>query len=355
VPARRDPPLRGPHRNAVVVIALALAMAAVFVVSYTVALARPVAHHIPGGVVGDAAAHRDVIARLEAAVDGNGLALRTYASRAAAERAMEQQTIYAVLVLDGRRPRLLVASAAGSSVARLLEAAARTVSPPLAVTDRRPLPPGDPGGLVAFYATLAATVLGFTTMFQLRTNAPGLSRRGWLACIAAIALCGGLLIALVTDPLLGALHGPLGELWGALAAQAAVAALFNATMLTLIGRWAILPTWGFFVALGNACSGGAVAIPLLPVYDRVLARFMPNAAAFEAIRNAVYFPDAQHLEPLLVQGGWLTGALAAFVLATRATGRLPAPHQPDSANRPLARRQPHLGLAARRRWLGHHR
>jgi hypothetical protein len=326
VPDRPDPPTSPAHRNAVVVIALALAMVAVFVVSYSLALARPVAHHIPGGVVGDPAAHRDVVAQLESAVDGNGLALQRYGSRAAAEHAMVEQRIYAVLVLDGPRPRLLVASAAGSSVARLLETAAQKVSPPLAVTDRRPLPPGDPSGLVAFYATLAATVLGFTTMFQLRTNAPGLSRRGWLACIAAIALCGGLLIALVTGPLLGALRGPLGELWAALAAQVAAAALFNAAMLTLIGRWAMLPTWGLFVALGNACSGGAVAIPLLPAYDRVLAHVMPNAAAVETIRNAVYFHDAQHLEPMLVQGIWLTGTLAAFLLATRATGRLPAAH-----------------------------
>jgi hypothetical protein len=239
-------------------------------------------------------------------------------------------------------------------VARLLESAARSVSPPLAVIDRRPLPPGDPAGLVAFYATLAATVLGFTTMFQLRANAPGLTRRGWLTCVAGIALCGGLLIAFVTDPLLGALRGPPGELWAALAAQIAVAALFNATMLTLVGRWAILPTWAFFVALGNACSGGAVAIPLLPVYDRVLARLMPNAATVETIRNAVYFRDAQHLEPLLVQAVWLIGTLAAFLLATRATGRLPAASQPAPG-------KPSFGAAstapeprAWRTWLGHH-
>src|ERR1700759_3111297 len=114
-------------------MALALAMSALFVISYSLALARPVAHHIPGGVVGDPAAHRDVIARLEAAVDGNGLALERYGSPAAAERPRAQQRIYAVLLLGGRRPRLLVASAAGSSVARLLESAARSVSPPLAV------------------------------------------------------------------------------------------------------------------------------------------------------------------------------------------------------------------------------
>jgi hypothetical protein len=126
-------------------------------------------------------------------------------------------------------------------------------------------------------------------------------------------------------------------------------------MLTLVGRWAILPTWAFFVALGNACSGGAVAVPLLPVYDRVLARFMPNAATFETIRNAVYFPAAQHLEPPLVQAIWLIGGLAAFLLAARVTGRLPAAGQPGLG-------KPSFGAAstapeprARRPWLRHHR
>src|ERR1700750_122956 len=112
-------------------MALALAMAALFVVSYSLALARPVAHHIPGGVVGDPTAHRNVISRLQAAVHGNGLARPRYGSPAAPERAMAQQRIYAVLLLGGRRPQLLVASAAGSSVARLVEGGARSMSPAL--------------------------------------------------------------------------------------------------------------------------------------------------------------------------------------------------------------------------------
>ena len=33
---------------------------------------------------------------------------------------------------------------------------------------------------------------------------------------------------------------------------------------TLALRWAFIPTWGLFVAIGNVASGGAVAPPLLP-------------------------------------------------------------------------------------------
>ena len=50
------------------------------------------------------------------------------------------------------------------------------------------LPPTDPQGLVSFYVTLASSILGFVTMFQLRANAPGLKFRDWLAAIAALLI-----------------------------------------------------------------------------------------------------------------------------------------------------------------------
>jgi hypothetical protein len=88
-------------------------------------------------------------------------------------------------------------------------------------------------------------------MFQLRANAPGLKFRDWLAAIAVLAIAGGLVLAVVVDPLIAALHGPFPELWLALAAEVAVAALFCSTMLVLVGCWAIIPTWTLFVILGT--------------------------------------------------------------------------------------------------------
>ena len=62
----------------------------------------------------------------------------------------------------------------------------------LYIVDLHPLPPTDPQGLVSFYVTLASSILGFVTMFQLRANAPGLKFRDWLAAIAVLAIAGGL-------------------------------------------------------------------------------------------------------------------------------------------------------------------
>jgi hypothetical protein len=224
-------------------------------------------------------------------------------------------------VLAPGRPRLLVASAAGISLARDLEQAAEQISQtsagPLTAVDLHPLPRSDPQGLVTFYVMLAATILGFLTTMQLNMNTSGLSIRAWLASIAALALAGGLVLTVAVGSGIGALRGPLPELWAALAAQIAVAALFCLTMIRLFGRWAIVPTWGLLVLIGNAAAGGANAAPLLPSFYEFVGRFLPNGATAEIIRNAVYFPDHQHLEPMIVQALWLACTFGALMLAVR--------------------------------------
>jgi hypothetical protein len=308
-------------------MAIAVAMAVVFAISYSLALGRPTPHHIPAAVVGDSSRRPALIRSLEAATHA-GLDLHSYASLARAKQAIDAQRIYAVLVLNRSRPRLFVSSAAGTSVARLLEQVAiripKRAGGPLPVTDLHPLPPSDPQGLVSFYVTIAATILGFVTMFQLRANAPGLSLRAWLICVAILAVVGGLVLALITDPFLGALRGPFVELWAALAAEVAVAALFTSWMIALIGRWAIVPTWGLFIAIGNASSGGAVAPPLLPAFYRFVGRVLPNGATVETLRNAVYFRAHQQLGPIIVEAIWLVGCLAGVLLTARLRGRTPS-------------------------------
>lgn len=299
-------------------------MLSIFAVSYTLALARPTPHHIPAGIVEGARIEPTLVQALERNLNG-ALDFRSY-SAARAKHALATQQIFGMLRRDRGRPELAVAGAAGVQVARDLEQAANAVPAsdggPLRTVDTHPLPSSDPNGLSAFYVTIAATLLGFVTMFQLRANAPGVSSRGWLACITALALGGGLLMTVATASIIGALQGSFVELWAALATEVAIAALFNSVMISLLGRWAILPTWGLLVAIGNAASGGAVPAPLLPAFYGFVGRFLPNGATVETIRNIVYFPDHQQLEPILVLATWLLCSLAALLLAMRA-GRVP--------------------------------
>jgi hypothetical protein len=317
---------RPPHRSALSIIAIACVMASLFAGSYSLALGRATPHHIPAALIGDRTTQAAVLGTVERAAHGS-LNFRAYPSTAAAARAIDQQKVYAALELAPGRPRLLIASAAGASVARVLTQAAEQLEhgalPALTVVDLHPLPAGDPQGLVSFYVTLAATIVGFLTMFQLRANSAPLGLRAWLGYIAVLAAVGGLLLALITGPVIDALHGPLGELWAALAAEIAVAAVVCSTMIVLFGRWSILPTWLLFVVLGNASSGGAVAPPLLPPFYAFIGGFLPPGATVDTIRTAVYFPGAQHAQPMLVEAAWFACGLAALLLATRLLRRLP--------------------------------
>jgi hypothetical protein len=302
---------RRPDRNALVIIAIAVVMAALFAASYSLALGRATPHHITVGLVGRPAQQLALIGALERATHG-ALRFRPYGSAAATQHAIGQQVTYAALVPGPGRAHLLMSSASGASVARVLDQAAEVAQgagQPVRVVDLHPLPSADPQGLISFYVTLAASFVGFVTMLQLRGNATRLSFRGWLASIAVLAITGALVLAVMADPVLGALRGPFPELWLALGAEVAVAAVVCSTMIVLIGRWAIIPTWLLFVILGNTSSGGAVAPPLLPQPYAFIGRFLPPGATVGIVRTAVYFRHQQHFEPVAVQAGWLPAVL----------------------------------------------
>ena len=313
-------------------------LASLFVASYSVALGRPVPHHIDTAVVGNPEQRPALIDALQQQVNG-ALEFHPYPSRSAAEHAMNQQTMKAALILGTNPPQLLVSSAASAPLAALLTTAVEKVglqvapnsAPPLHTVDIRPLPRTDPQGVIGFYVTFAATILGFSIMFNLRAHEPQLSPRAWLAFIGVLGVVGGLALTLVTDRMIGALRGPFPEVWAAVAAQIAVTALLTSTMIVLLGRWAIVPAWLLFTAVGNPSAGGAVSAPMLPKLYAFFGYYLPTGATVAIVHNAAYFRDAQHLRPVVVQAAWLVGCLAAFLISVRALRWSPTrePEEPD--------------------------
>ena len=85
----------------------------------------------------------------------------------------------------------------------------------------------------------------------------------------------------------------------------------------LLGRWAILPVWLFFVVLGNSSSGGAVSPPLLPAPFAFISQWLPSGARVTLLRDAIYFPADQHARPILVLATWATALFAAMLLASK--------------------------------------
>jgi len=315
---------RPPYGPALIVVGTVVAMACLFAASYSLVLGRPKPHEISTALVSNGPPDQALIRRIERAA-GSALDLHAYPSADAARRAIEDQHVYAALVLEPKQRQLLVASASGASVARVLEQAATQYA--VAVVDVKPLPPGDPSGLVpfyVFYVELAATLVGYLTMVQLRANAPGLSLHAWLGFVVGLAVVAGLALSVVSGPLIGALGGSLPEKWAILALDTLAAALFNSTMLVLIGPWALVPTYLLFIVLGSTSSGGAVAPPLPPPFFAFIGQWLPPGATVNALRNAVYFPTAQYREPFVVLVGWGLGGAVALLVASRMLARTPA-------------------------------
>lgn len=305
-----------PVERAILISAIAIAMGALFVTSYSLALGDPVPHGIDAAVVGDPSEDPRTVDAVQKVADGS-LDFHRYPSVATALSAIDEQDVFAALDLTSDRPTLYVASAAGASVARVLERISADY-PTVRVVDTHPLEPHDPSGIDIFYLMLVATIIGFIGVVQIRTNAGKLTRRQRTILVLGLAIAASLVFVLVDGPLLNRLDLPVLESWGILALQLVAVASFAWMMGDLLGPWGIIPTWLFFVILGNSSSGGAVAPPLLPPPFDFVSQWLPSGATVTALRNAVYFPDHQHAHPLIVLVAWAVGLFAALLVVSHA-------------------------------------
>jgi hypothetical protein len=295
---------------------IGIVLASLFAASLVVAVGRPRPRGVPIAAVGGAGARHAITRAFEKAA-GGGIEIRIYATELGAVRAITNQRVYGAVISSERVPKLLVSSASSGSVADALKAVAEGLAArsalKLAVDDLHPLPAGDPQGLVLLYALIATMLLGFVTTFLIQINAPELALAQWLGCAAFLAVFGSLAVTLIVGPILGGLPGSFPALWAALAGWVAICSLIARTMLALVGRFAAVPTVAFIVILGIPSSGAAVGRPLLPAFYRAIGRWLPDGATADVTRTIAYFPDHQHLAPIVIETLWLVGSLAAVI------------------------------------------
>ncbi|MFE4642681.1 ABC transporter permease [Streptomyces sp. NPDC056730] len=308
-----------PFLPAIVLTFILAAAAGLFAGSYTYNMANPTPHRIPAAVVGPTGtAHATAfVDGMEKALNG-ALELHRYPSDTAARRGVEEQEIFAILTFRTDRADFAVAGAAGASVAQLLTETAlpvaRSVGLPVRISDVKPLQKGDPRGLALFYISLAAVIIGFVGAIQLSVHARELNPWERIAFTVAYSLLGAFAIASVVDWWLGALDLPFVESWLILAFTMFTSGMVFTMFNTLMGRWAMLPTWGLMVLLGNPSSGGAVSWPLLPSVLGHIGRWLPPGASINANHTAVYFGNAQHVFPFAVLAGWAFVSITVFWL-----------------------------------------
>ncbi len=293
---------------------LAIVMGSLFVTTYSLALGDPVPHRIDAAIVGDPATGARTVDEIER-VARDSLVFHGYASVVAALHAIHEQNVYAALDLTSPRPTLYVASASGASVARVLEGI-YAIDPTVRVVDTHPLASDDPNGVDIFYLMLVTTIIGFITVFQVRAQAGDLELRHHISFVLGLAVAASLVLTLVDGPLLRRPAGAYPEEFGILALHLVAVASFASLMAVLVGKWAIVPTWLFFVILGNASSGGAVSPPLLPQPFAFLSQWLPSGATVTSLRNAIYFRDYQHVRPLAVLGVWAVALFAVWLVVS---------------------------------------
>jgi hypothetical protein len=164
---------------------------------------------------------------------------------------------------------------------------------------------------------LVATIVGFITVFQVRAQAGSLTWRQHVAILVALAVGAALVLTLVGGVAVLGFAPSFAEEWAILALHILTVASFASLMADLLGRWALLPTWLFFVVLGNTSSGGAVSPPLLPPPFAFFSGWLPSGATVTSLRDAIYFGSHQHAQPIAVLTAWALILFTVWLLVSR--------------------------------------
>lgn len=299
--ARRSRPV-----IAVVFGVLAGAIVALIALAFLWSVATSEAHDLPAGVVGG---------QLPQSA-GMPVEPTTYDSRAEAVQAIHEREVYGAFVLGTDGPEVLVAGADGAAGVSVFEGIGKQIAlaqdANLTTTDVVSLSAEDPtgGGISAMgFPLVLGGIVGGVVISLL---VAGVTRR--LLALAVYAGVGGVLVALVTGPLLGILGG---HFW---AEAFVIGVAMLATASTIVGLNALLGAPGIGVGavitmlIGNPISGAALPYQFIAgPWGAIGQYFVPGAAA-SLVREVNYFPDASSLHEWVVLLAWILAGVALSVL-----------------------------------------
>jgi hypothetical protein len=312
-----------PVRKIVLVMVGLAVVVAAFLSSYSIAVGKPGARHLPVAVMAPPA--------VQGKLDTLPM-LKVYpvTDLARARAMVEDRSAYGALVLHRTGAgTLLVANGGGHAVETLLmqlgQQVARTRGTTLNTVDVAPTSPNDPSGTVESYCiafTLLGSAIGATVLGRIAGPVRGL--RGAPARVGLVLVYTAWLSFVVTvfvDVALGDLVGHFGFLFLTLWLYSAAVCLVVAGLSALVGLASIVFIL-VLIILGNPSSGGPVPRPLLNGFYSGLNPVMPQGAALSALRAVQYFGGHGIGEAVLSLAIW--AAAGAVLLATAGLGR---PHK----------------------------
>ncbi|WUH92020.1 ABC transporter permease [Streptomyces sp. NBC_00433] len=313
------------------------------VLAYAWPAARIAPRDLPVGVVSTGAAARGAVDALDRAAPG-AFDVHRYPDQAAARSAIEHRDVYGAFVVAPGGVTVLEATAAGPSVAQLLDASgsrlAAHAAPPqgrtptasgsvsgtasgaasgtaaaapahLRTVDVVPLSAGDARGVVFSSALLPLTICSI--LIALVVTMSGTVMPGWPRLVGLLTGCAAAAFAvyLVAQGFLGALPHEHAATWGALALTMLAIAAPTAGLVTLVGRAGLGMGAVLMVFMGNPFSGATSAPELLPTAVGDIGRLLPPGAGAALVRGTAYFGGSGSAGPLTVLALWSVLGLAA--------------------------------------------
>ncbi|MFF5645823.1 MULTISPECIES: ABC transporter permease [Streptomyces] len=301
-----------PNRRAVAVILLVPLIVTLSLWAFSWPAARIAPRDLPVGVAGPAPA-ADQLQQAFEQREG-AFEIHRYADAAAAREAIGDRVVYGAVVVTGKGPQLLTASAASPVVAQLLTEAvkgAALAGAAVPVTDVVAAPKADPRGAALGAGILPLALAGVAAGAMITL----MGLRGSRAALTLVGAAGlvGVAATAIAHSWLGVITGDWWTEAGAigltvLAIGSAVAGLAALLGTKGIGLGALL-----MVLLGNSFSGVTSAPELLPEPVGAIGQWLPPGAGGSLLRSVAFFDGAAASGAALVLAAWAVLGLAAVL------------------------------------------
>ncbi|WP_372408089.1 hypothetical protein [Streptomyces luteireticuli] len=341
-PGPASPAAAGWRKVPVLVVGLTLLLVAMLT-AFALPAINSGPHKVPIAVAGPGPAADRIADRLAEAKPG-AFRIEKVADADAARERIDDRDAYGAVVLGtkpGAKPKVLIATTAGPSVAATLRALALTLDPAAAgvgatVHDLYPPTSDDPNAVGLSAGALPLVLGGYLAAAAIVLLLRSPAQRAVTAL--GFALLGGFSLTALLQYGFGITDGNY------LLISLAVAFSTAATSVTIMGLHAVLGGRGLglgaamMIFLGNPLSGLASGPEWLPSGWGTFGQFLPPGAGGTLLRSTAFFDGAGCGRALIVLGCWLVGGLALFTLGARVASKraavgagAPAPQEERAA------------------------
>ncbi|MGQ4347987.1 hypothetical protein [Streptomyces sp. SAS_275] len=195
-------------------------------------------------------------------------------------------------------------------------------------SDIVPLTKYDSRGLSAFYVVFGVTLSSFVLAQGLSGVVASVRLRHRLYAMAGFAVVIGVVAAAIAGPIYGSLTPSFPELALSLMLLSAASAFSTAALGAWLGPAGIGLAVLVLTTIGNATSGAAIGVDLLPGWAQFISGKLPPGAAVRAISDFGYFDGSHAGVAITVLVVWFVVGLALVLLRQR-TFRRPAKKPPE--------------------------